>query len=95
MTTFLDFKDHLIPYEQFVEDVSARVARYIRNDDNDPEYVSLRKANTIFGRRNIERWRKLNLIIPIPQKGKLLFKTADLRLLQRTGQNLSNKRKSS
>ncbi len=84
---FLQFLDHLIPYDTFLNDVAARVVRLLRSDSNDPEFVSQRKAYEMFGRRNVERWRRQGKIEPCKRPGKLEYRTADLRLLQRVKQD--------
>lgn len=73
--TFLQFSDKSVPYGVFVKDVA------------DPEYISQRKAYEIFGRRNVERWRRQGKVSPCKRPGKLEYRTADLRLLQRTQQD--------
>ncbi len=84
---FLQFLDHLIPYDTFLNDVAARVVRLLKSDSNDPEFVSQRKAYEMFGRRNVERWRRQGKIEPCKRPGKLEYRTADLRLLQRVKQD--------
>ncbi len=84
---FLQFLDRLIPYDTFLNDVAARVVKMLKTDSNDPEYVSQRKAYEMFGRRNVERWRKQGKVQPFKRPGKLEYRTADLRLLQRTVQD--------
>lgn len=84
---FLQFLDRLIPYDTFLNDVAARVVRMLKTDLNDPEYISQRKAYEMFGRRNVERWRKQGKVQPCKRPGKLEYRTADLRLLQRTVQD--------
>jgi hypothetical protein len=83
----IQFKDHIIPYDRFLNDVAAKVVSFLKNDNNDPEYVSQRKAYSIFGRRNVERWRRERKIEPIKRPGKIEYKTSELRLLQRTIQD--------
>lgn len=78
------FKDKLMPYESFVKDVAARLVRYIKSDDADPEYISQRKAFEMFGRCNIERWKRQKKVSYHKCPGKILYRMADLRLLQRT-----------
>jgi hypothetical protein len=64
----------------------------IKNDSKDPEYISQRKAFKTFGRVNVERWRREGKITPYKRPGKLEYRTADLRLLQRQSQDyLSDK----
>lgn len=84
---FLQFLDHLIPYDTFLNDVAARVVKMLKSDKDDPEYVSQRKAYEMFGRRNVERWRKQGKIEPCKRPGRLEYRTADLRLLQRVKQD--------
>lgn len=84
---FLQFLDHLIPYDTFLNDVAARVVKMLKTDKDDPEYVSQRKAYEMFGRRNVERWRKQGKVEPCKRPGKLEYSTADLRLLQRVTQD--------
>lgn len=84
---FLQFLDHLIPYDTFLNDVAARVVKMIKSDKDDPEFVSQRKAYEMFGRRNVERWRKQGKVQPCKRPGKLEYRTADLRALQRVKQD--------
>lgn len=84
---FLQFVDRLIPYDRFLNDIAATVVKMIRSDNQDPEYVSQRKAYQMFGRANVERWRKQGKVKPCKRPGKLEYRTADLRLLQRVEQD--------
>lgn len=84
---FLQFLDHLIPYDTFLNDVAARVVKMLKSDSGDPEFVSQRKAYEMFGRRNVERWRKQGKVEPCKRPGRLEYRTADLRLLQRVTQD--------
>lgn len=86
----MQFVDHLIPYETFLNDIAARVVRLLKSDSNDPEFVSQRRAFEMFGRRNVERWRKQGKVEPCKRPGKLEYRTADLRLLQRVRQDYFN-----
>lgn len=87
---FLQFLDHLIPYDTFLNDVAARVVSMLKTDKDDPEFVSQRKAYEMFGRRNVERWRKQGKVEPCKRPGKMEYRTSDLRLLQRTVQDYFN-----
>ena len=80
---FLQFLDHLIPYDTFLNDVAARVVKMLKSDKDDPEYVSQRKAYEMF----VERWRKQGKVEPCKRPGRLEYRTADLRLLQRVTQD--------
>lgn len=85
--TFLQFADKSVPYGVFVKDVAAEVVHLLKKDDADPDYVSQRKAFEMFGRRNVERWRRQGKVSPNKRPGKLEYRTADLRLLQRSQQD--------
>lgn len=85
--TFLQFADKSVPYGVFEKDVAAEVVHLLKKDDADPDYVSQRKAFEMFGRRNVERWRRQGKVNPCKRPGKVEYRTADLRLLQRTQQD--------
>ncbi|MDT3386599.1 MAG: hypothetical protein LIR46_02355 [Bacteroidota bacterium] len=84
---FLQFLDHLIPYDTFLNDLAARVVKLLKSDKDDPEFISQRKAYEMFGRRNVERWRRQGKVQCYKRPGKVEYRTADLRLLQRTVQD--------
>ena len=83
----LQFLDCMISYETFLNDVSTRIVKLLKSDKEDPEYVSQSKAFEMFGRRNVERWRKQGKVIPCKRPGKVEYNTSELRLLQRTIQD--------
>jgi hypothetical protein len=83
----LDFSNQSIDYETFVNDLTARIIATLRADNNDPQYISQRKAFQIFGRSNIMRWRRTGKIEPIVRPGRLDYSMVELRLLQRTKQD--------
>lgn len=85
--TFLQFADKSVPYGVFIKDVAAEVVNLLKKDDADPDYVSQRKAFEMFGRRNVERWRRQGKVSPGKRPGKLEYRTSDLRQLQRTQQD--------
>lgn len=87
----IQFADKCVSYETFVTDLTARVARAVRSDAADPEWVSQRKAYAIFGRRNVDRWRRTGKVRPSKRPGKVEYRMADLRLLQRTEQDYLNR----
>lgn len=83
----LQVLDRLIPYDTFLNDLAARIVKMMRADNNDPEFVSQRKAYELFGRRNVERWKRQGKIESYKRPGKVEYRTSDLRLLQRTTQD--------
>ena len=52
-----------------------------------PDFMSTRQAYKMFGRKNVERWRRAGKIQPYVRPGKTEYETAQLRLLQRTEQD--------
>ncbi len=80
---FINLPDKYVGYAAFLKDVAATVVYMVRQDADDPEFISQRRAFAIFGRRNVERWRKNGLVECFKRPGKVEFRTADLRLLQR------------
>ena len=87
MKNLLHFTDHLIPYDTFLNGIASRVVRLLKSDADDPEFVSQRKAYDMFGRRNVERWKRLGMFQSYKRPGKVEYRTADLRLLQRQSQD--------
>lgn len=86
-TISIQFGDKLVTYETFMADLTARLARAIRSDAADPEYISQRTAYSIFGRKNVDRWRRTGKVKPSKRPGKVEYRMADLRMLQRTEQD--------
>ena len=83
----LQVLDRLIPYDAFLNDLAARIVGMIKADSSDPEFVSQRKAYELFGRRNVERWKRQGKVESYKRPGKVEYRTSDLRLLQRTVQD--------
>lgn len=83
----LQVLDRLIPYDTFLNDLAARIVKMMKADNNDPEFVSQRKAYELFGRCNVERWKRQGKIESYKRPGKVEYRTSDLRLLQRTTQD--------
>lgn len=68
-----------VSYDKFVNDVASRVVSIMREETDKPEFVSQREASRLFGRANVERWRKSGLIEPIKRPGKFEYRYNDLR----------------
>ena len=75
---FFQFIDRIIPYETFLEDLSARIVKMLKTDHDDPEFISQRKAYELFGRRNIERWRRQGKVEIYKRPGKVEYRTASV-----------------
>ena len=90
----LDFTDKCVPYDVFVRDLASELAGMIAVSRNDPETVSQRRAYRMFGRANVERWRRAGDLEPLSVRpGKTEYRTADLRLLQRRTQDYFGSRR--
>lgn len=83
----ISFSDKVVSYETFMNDLTTRLALFIQNDKNDPEMISQRKAYKLFGRGNVDRWRKKGKVKPCVRPGKIEYPTKILRVLQRTEQD--------
>lgn len=83
----IDFPDKSVTYDTFVRDVASSVVRMLADTHNDPEMVSQRKAYAMFGRDNVDRWRKQGKITPCKRPGKVEYRTIELRTLQRLQQD--------
>jgi hypothetical protein len=71
-------------------DMAKRMADYLKEVKEDPEYISQNKAYKMFGKNNIERWKKFGLITPRIEAGKMRYKTSILRKLQDIKQDYFN-----
>ena len=87
----IDFPDKSVSYSTFVQDVAAEVVRQLSQQHNDPEMVSQRKAYAMFGRGNVDRWRRQGKIEPCRRPGKIEYRTAELRRLQQVRQDYFDK----
>lgn len=84
---FLQFLDYLIPYDTFLNDLATKVVKLLKSDKDDSEFISQRTAYEMFGRRNVERWKRQGKVECYKRPEKVEYRTADLRLLQRTIQD--------
>lgn len=84
---FIQFPDRCVSYDTFMDDLSARIVRNMQRAEADPKTVSQRQAYAIFGRANIDRWRREGRVKPCKRPGKVEYCMADLRLLQQTQQD--------
>lgn len=84
----LDFSDKTVSYDVFIRDVAGAVVRLLAEVRNDPDIVSQRQAYAIFGRGNVDRWRRLGKIEPLSKRpGKIEYRTSELRVLQSVQQD--------
>lgn len=83
----IDFTDKTVSYSTFLRDLSANIVKMLHEDKNDPDFMSTRQAYKMFGRKNVERWRRAGKIQTYVRPGKTEYETAQLRLLHRTEQD--------
>lgn len=81
------FPDRMVSYRTFIDDLSRRVVEALRESERRPEYVSQRQASALYGRRNVERWRRNGQIQVFKRPGKVEYRTADLIRLKETEQD--------
>lgn len=83
----LDFTDKSVTYDTFIRDVATEVVRQLKAQRDDPETVSQRKAYAMFGRGNVDRWRRQGRVTPFKRPGKVEYIVAELRNAQHTQQD--------
>lgn len=79
---YLTFADKTISYEDMIEDLSARIMKKLNEINKVQGYISQRKAFRIFGRANVERWKRQGRIKPCKRPGKMEYCMADLYILK-------------
>lgn len=84
---YIQFPDRLVNYDTFLNDLAARITHQLAIQRDDPEFVSQRQACRMFGRANVERWRREGKIQPHKRPGKVEYATAELRLQQQKTQD--------
>lgn len=91
MAMYINFPDKVVSYDTFMDDLSARIVRKMQRAETDPKTVSQRQAYQIFGRANVDRWRREGRIQPCKRPGKVEYCMADLRMLKETQQDYFNR----
>ena len=49
MNAEITFFEKSVTYDKFVTDIAARLASFMKEDKDDPEYISQRRAERIYG----------------------------------------------
>lgn len=83
----LEFPDRIVSYDTFIEDLAQRVVNKIERFAKDPEFINQSNAYKIFGRANVDRWRRSGKIQVYKRPGVVEYRTSDLRTLQTTVQD--------
>lgn len=84
MNAEITFPNKSVTYETFLTDLAARISSFMKEDKDDPAYISQRKAENLYGKGNVRRWRKIGAITPICRPGKIEYPTDILKELSRT-----------
>ena len=84
MIAEITFPDRSVSYSDFIRDLAAKINTFAKEDKDDPAYISQRKAEALYGKANVLRWRKMGAISPICRPGKIEYPTVRLKELSRT-----------
>lgn len=79
--------NRMLTYDEFMNDLAARITARLAVRRDDPEMVSQRQAYRIFGRANVERWLRQGKLHPHRRPGKVEYRTAELRAQQEKQQD--------
>lgn len=83
----IDFTDMEVSYDKFINDVASRMVAIMREQSEKPEFVSQREASRLFGRANVERWRRTGKIEPVMRPGKMEYRYNELQKLYQAQQD--------
>lgn len=85
------FADMNVSYDKFVNDIASRMVAIMKEEAEKPEFVSQREASRLFGRTNVERWRRTGIIQPVKRPGKMEYRYSDLAKLYQAQQDYEQK----
>lgn len=83
----IQFPDRMVTYDTFMSDLASRIAEKLTAIKGQPEVVSQRKAFSLFGRANVERWLRQGKLHPSRRVGKVEYLTSELRTAQSNTQD--------
>lgn len=83
----IDSENKSVSYDTFVRDIATSVVNILEEVRNEPEFINQSQAYSMFGRANVDRWRRKGKIEPCKRPGKVEYRTSELRALQRTKQD--------
>lgn len=83
----IEFPDGTVSYERFVNDLSTEIVQKLKENERMPEFISQRKAFKLFGRANVERWRRTGKISPRIRPGRMDYNVMELKRLQNIQQD--------
>lgn len=71
-----------ISYERFISDLASKVVSVMKAESEIPEFICQRQAYRMFGRANVERWRRTGKVTAYRRQRKIEYRTADLKQQQ-------------
>lgn len=71
-----------ISYERFINDLASKVVSVMKAESEIPEFICQRQAYRMFGRANVERWRRTGKVTAYRRQRKIEYRTADLKQQQ-------------
>lgn len=83
LTAEITFPNTSVTYDKFVTDIASKLASFMKEDKEDAEYISQRKAEKLYGKANVRRWRETGAVKTISRPGKIEYPTARLKELSR------------
>lgn len=83
----IQFSDKVVSYDTFLTDLASRVVQMIKEDKDDPEYISQRQAFKMFGKGNVLRWDGKGFLTTRKRPGKIEYQMTELRRQQRIEQD--------
>ncbi len=76
-----------VSYDRFLSDLAKQMVSLIRQEEQHPEYLSQQQAYRLFGRANVQRWRRAGLLRIIRRPGKLQLSYDQLHRLYHNPQD--------
>ena len=87
-TTECIFADKSVTFDRFVEVVATKLALKMHQIEKGQLEITQAKAYKIYGRADVERWKKSGLLTPSRiSPGRILYKITDLNRLANVKQN--------
>lgn len=87
MNAEITFPGKSVTYDTFINNLAARITTFLKEDKDDPEYISQNEAFERFGKGNVLRWRTNEMVKPCKRPGKIEYPIAVLKQLSRVEQD--------
>ncbi|WP_290169679.1 hypothetical protein [uncultured Muribaculum sp.] len=89
-TTTIYVSGREVTYERFINDLAAKLADVMKSRSEMPEYICQRQAFRLFGRANVERWRREGKLTPHRRLRKVEYRITELYTLSARQQDYYN-----